>query len=86
MWLLPAVIGTADLKNVSMPVRVMAGDQDYTSIEGAAEMYRALPKGQLIIVPATGHGMFRDRTELVNLAIREFLEQPGKDNPARPTP
>lgn len=82
MWLVPVVIESADLNTFSMPVLVMAGDHDYTSIEEAAEMYRALPKGQLIIVPATGHGMFRDRPELVNLAIREFLDQRDTDIPA----
>jgi pimeloyl-ACP methyl ester carboxylesterase len=79
MWLQPVVIEPAALKSFSMPVLVMAGDHDYTSIEEAAEMYRALPKGQLIIVPATGHGMFGDRAGLVNFAIREFLDQPDKD-------
>jgi pimeloyl-ACP methyl ester carboxylesterase len=82
MWLEPVVIEPADLKNLSMPVLVMVGDHDFTSIEEAAEIYRALPKGQLIIVPATGHGTFMDRPELVNLAIKEFLDQPDKVNPA----
>jgi pimeloyl-ACP methyl ester carboxylesterase len=82
MWLQPVVIEPAELKNISMPVLVMAGDNEYTSIEEAAEIYRALPKGQLIIVPASGHGTFVQRPELVNLAIREFLDQPDKGNPA----
>jgi pimeloyl-ACP methyl ester carboxylesterase len=82
MWLVPVVIEPADLKKFSMPVLVMVGDHDFTSIEEAAEIYRALPKGQLIIVPATGHGTFMDRPELVNLAIKELLDQAAKDNPA----
>jgi pimeloyl-ACP methyl ester carboxylesterase len=82
MWLKPVVIEPANLKNIPMPVLVMAGDHDYLSIEEAAEIYRALPKGQLIIVPASGHGTFRERSELVNLAIQEFLDPPDKGNPA----
>jgi pimeloyl-ACP methyl ester carboxylesterase len=65
----------ADLKRISAPVLVMAGDNDFTSIEETVEIYRGLPKGQLIILPATGHGTMQQRPELVNLAIREFLEQ-----------
>ena len=53
MWIQPVVIVPADLKKISVPVLVMAGDHDFTSIEDTAEIYRALPKGQLIIVPAT---------------------------------
>jgi pimeloyl-ACP methyl ester carboxylesterase len=57
----------------------MAGDHDFTSVEANAEIFRDLPRGQLIIVPASGHGTFKSRPELVNLAIREF---PDSDAPA----
>jgi pimeloyl-ACP methyl ester carboxylesterase len=76
------VIEPADLKKISIPVLVMAGDHDFTSIEENAEIYRGLPRGQLIIVPASNHGTFNNRPDLVNLAIREFLDQPDSDTPA----
>jgi pimeloyl-ACP methyl ester carboxylesterase len=81
MWIQPVVIEPADLKKISVPVLVMAGDHDFTSIEENAEIYRALPKGQLIVVPASSHGTFMSRPDLVNLAIREFLDQPDNDAP-----
>jgi pimeloyl-ACP methyl ester carboxylesterase len=81
MWLQPVVIEPADLKNISIPVLVMAGDHDFTSLEENAEIFRDLPRGQLIIVPASGHGTFNTRPELVNLAIREFLDQPAGSAP-----
>src|ERR1700691_2425352 len=58
------------------------GDHDFTSIEENSEIFRDLPNGQLIIVPASNHGTFNKRPELVNLAIREFLNPP--DNGAPP--
>ena len=79
MWLQPIVMKPADLKKISIPVLVMAGDHDFTSIEENAEIYRDLPKGQLIIVPASNHGTFNERPDLVNLAIRDFLNQPESD-------
>jgi pimeloyl-ACP methyl ester carboxylesterase len=82
MWLQPVVIEPADLKKISIPVLVMAGDHDFTSAEENAEMFRDLPHGQLMIVPASNHGTFNMRPELVNLAIREFLEQPASSAPA----
>ena len=72
MWLQPIVIEPADLKKVSIPVLVMAGDHDFTSIEDSAEIFRDLPLGQLIIVPASNHGTFNARPDLVNLAIANF--------------
>jgi pimeloyl-ACP methyl ester carboxylesterase len=82
MWLQPVVIEPADLKKISIPVLVMAGDHDFTSVEENAEIFRDLPRGQLIIVPASSHGTFNKRPELVNLAIREFLDQPDSSAPA----
>jgi pimeloyl-ACP methyl ester carboxylesterase len=82
MWLQPVVIEPADLKKISMPVLVMAGDHDFTSVEENAEIFRDLSHGQLIIVPASNHGTFNARPDLVNLAIREFLDQPDSDTPA----
>jgi pimeloyl-ACP methyl ester carboxylesterase len=79
MWLQPVVIEPADLKKISIPVLVMAGDHDFTSVEDNAEIFRDLPRGQLIIVPASNHGTFNKRPDLVNLAIREFLDQPDSD-------
>lgn len=81
MWLQPVVIEPADLKKIAVPILVMAGDHDFTSIEETTEIYRGLPHGQLFILPDTGHGTLEDRPELANLAIREFLERPADANP-----
>ena len=83
MWLQPVVIEPADLKKISIPVLVMAGDHDFTSIEDNAEIFRDLQRGQLMIVPASNHGTFNKRPDLVNLAIREFLDQPDSGTAAR---
>jgi pimeloyl-ACP methyl ester carboxylesterase len=82
MWLQPVVIEPADLKKISIPILVMAGDHDFTSVEENAEIFRDLPNGQLIIVPASNHGTFNKRPELVNLAIREFLDEPNNSDPS----
>jgi pimeloyl-ACP methyl ester carboxylesterase len=82
MWLQPVVIEPADLKTIAIPVLVMAGDHDFTSVEENAEIFRSLPYAQLMIVPSSNHGTFKARPDLVNLAIREFLEQPDRERTA----
>ena len=82
MWLQPVVIEPADLKKISIPVLVMAGDHDFTSLEDNTEIFRDLPRGQLMIVPASNHGTFNNRADLVNLALREFFDRPDGDTPA----
>jgi pimeloyl-ACP methyl ester carboxylesterase len=80
MWLEP-VLDPADLRTIVAPVLVMAGDHDFSSLEETAEIERALPHGQLLILPGTGHGTFIDRPELSNLAVCEFLDGPGRCAP-----
>jgi pimeloyl-ACP methyl ester carboxylesterase/uncharacterized SAM-binding protein YcdF (DUF218 family) len=77
MWLTPVVITPPDLRRIQIPVLVMAGDHDLTSVGQTLEIYDALPQAQLFILPATGHGTLIDRAALANLAIREFLDDPG---------
>ncbi|HWK83833.1 MAG TPA: alpha/beta hydrolase [Caldimonas sp.] len=76
LWLTPVVIEVAALKSIQTPVLVIAGDKDFTSIEETVTLYRSLPKGQLLIVPGTGHMTFSDRADLTNQAISEFLGPP----------
>ncbi len=76
LWLTPVVLDAADLAAIQAPVLVMAGDKDFASLEDTAEIFRGLRNAQLFIVPGAGHGAFTDRPELVNLAMREFLDAP----------
>ena len=77
MWIEPVVIEPAELKKITAPILVMAGDRDLTPLEETVEIYRALPHGQLFIVPDTGHGTLQTRPDLVNPAILEFLDHAG---------
>ena len=76
LWLTSVVIAPDALKAVKAPVLVIAGDEDFTSIEETVEIFRALPHARLFIVPGTGHGTFQDSPALVNTALREFLDAP----------
>jgi pimeloyl-ACP methyl ester carboxylesterase len=76
LWLTPVVMDAADLAAVQAPVLVIAGDRDFASLEETAEIYRGLRNAQLLIVPGAGHGTFLENAELVNLAIRQFLDAP----------
>lgn len=76
LWLTPVVIEPAALKTIQAPVLVIAGDHDFTPVEKTLEIYRALPHGELLIEPNTGHATFSERAEMSNLAIAEFLSRP----------
>jgi pimeloyl-ACP methyl ester carboxylesterase len=83
LWGQPVVIEPADLKTIQAPVMVVAGDHDFTTVEENAEIFRALPHGELFLVPGTGHGTFQNRPDLVNLAVKEFLDRPDAGSGAQ---
>ena len=74
LWGQSVVIDPGALKNIQSPVMVVAGDHDFTSLEETTEIFRGLPHGQLFLVPGTEHGTFQNRPDLLNLAVKEFLD------------
>jgi pimeloyl-ACP methyl ester carboxylesterase len=64
----------ADLGRIGCRTLVMVGDDDEVRLEHAIEMYRALPDGELAVVPGTSHGLLVEKPELCNQIILDFLE------------
>jgi pimeloyl-ACP methyl ester carboxylesterase len=83
LWGQPIVIDPAELKRIEAPALVIAGDHDFTSIEDTTEIFRSLPHGELFLLPGTGHGTFQTRPDLINLAVKEFLEKQNAASIAR---
>ena len=52
---------------------VMVGDDDAVVLEHAIAPYRALPHGELAVVPGTSHGLLVEKPELCNRMIVDFL-------------
>jgi pimeloyl-ACP methyl ester carboxylesterase len=51
----------------------MIGDDDEVTLEHAVEFYRALPNGELAIVPGTSHGLLVEKPSLCNQIMIEFM-------------
>lgn len=66
-------IDIAELKKINIPTLIIVGDDDVINHHHTVEMYEALPQGQLAIVPATSHMVMKEKPELTQLLIREFL-------------
>jgi pimeloyl-ACP methyl ester carboxylesterase len=64
------------IRSLTCPTLVMAGDRDdEITSEDLLETYRALPRGQLAIVPNSGHTVFKQRPAVTNALILEFLRE-----------
>lgn len=77
MWAREPVLTADDLASIALPVLVMVGDDDIVTLEHAAAMYRALPHGQLAVIPGASHGVFMEQPEVVNAMIERFLDATG---------
>ena len=61
------------LRRLSMPVLVMAGEQDMIRLSHTMTIYRSLARGSLYIVRGTGHFVFSQAYEEVNPVLLRFF-------------
>ena len=73
LWRSDPGIAVDELAGVAAPTLVLLGDDDVVTIEHAAAMQRALPDGQLAVVPGTSHALPMEKPGLVNRLILDFL-------------
>ncbi len=76
MWRRHPYVERTQLAKIGCPTLIIVGDHDFFSAEVAEHIAKAIPGAQLMVVPGAGHGTFRDKPELVNLAVLEFLDAP----------
>jgi pimeloyl-ACP methyl ester carboxylesterase len=74
-------IPVAELKKIKIPVLVMAGDDDIIKPEHILEIYRAIPKANMAVLPGATHFALVQDPELFNYMVGRFLRNPFK----RPT-
>ena len=73
IWQSEPEMNTFELAQISCPVLVMAGDDDLISHHHTIELFEALPDSQLAIIPGASHSVAKDKTEYIQLLIRDFL-------------
>lgn len=78
----------ADLAGLDVPVLVLVGDDDEVRLEHAVAMYRALPHGELAVVPHASHGVLVEKPGLCARLITDFhaADKPRTFAPIRRRP
>jgi len=74
IWASEPTLTTADLATIQCPVLVLAGDDDVINHHHTIELFEALPLGQLAIIPGTSHFVMKEKPDLMNAVIVQFLE------------
>lgn len=65
----------SELSGIEAPTLVLIGDNDGLTVEHAAAMAKALPNGQLAVVPGADHFLIFTKAALVNRLILDFLAE-----------
>lgn len=66
-----------DVATVTIPTLVMSGDDDVAKLSHTVELYEALTRGQLAVVPGTSHALLKERTKESVRLITHFLLGPS---------
>lgn len=68
-----------DLRSITAPTLVMAGDADMVRPEHAIELFRLLSRARLAVLPDTDHVTLLDRDDWLLSMIGEFLDVPEQE-------
>ena len=65
----------AELAAIPVPVLIIAGDEDDSTLDLAVFLKRTIPRCGLLMVPKTGHTINLEEPALFNQALQDFFTQ-----------
>ena len=74
IWKCEPVLTLDEIATIQCPVLVLVGDDDVINHAHTVALYEALPLGQLAIIPGTSHAVVKEKPDLMNAVIAQFLE------------
>jgi pimeloyl-ACP methyl ester carboxylesterase len=73
IWYSEPTYTVSDVAKIQCPALVLVGDDDVIAHNHTIEMFEALPQGQLAVIPGTSHQANKEKPEIFQMFIREFL-------------
>jgi pimeloyl-ACP methyl ester carboxylesterase len=75
-WGRDLALEDSDLARITAPTLVACGDRDVVEpVESAVALARALPAGELLVLPGAGHFVIRDRPAEFTVGLEGFLDR-----------
>ena len=74
LWLTEPKWKVSLLKKIKCSTLIVAGDRDMIKPEHSLEMFRNIKQSQLAIIPGASHSLLKEKPELVNKIILDFLK------------
>lgn len=73
IWNTEPTLSEKDLGKIQCPTLVLASDDESFSFAHITSMYEAIPLGQLAIIPGTSHYVIKEKPEITQAIIKDFL-------------
>ena len=86
IWKSEPEFAVADIEKIQCPVLVLVGDDDVIDHKHTVLMYESIPQGRLAVIPGASHQANKEKPEMFQMFIREFLsnlEYPATKMPMR---
>ena len=75
-------LSLAMLAKIEQPVLVISGDRDAITLEHTLQIFHALPRAELCVLPGTDHATFAARPQWLNPIIGAFLDRAADSDAA----
>lgn len=69
-----------DLQKIKCPVLIMSGDRDAIRLEHSIEIFNNIENSNLFVMPGATHFGSYEKTELFNMVLSSFFNEPFKKN------
>ena len=69
-------ISLTELASIQAPVLIMCGDRDLVKLSHIDEIFRAIPRSNLCVLPGSTHAALRQNANLFNETIDRFFTKP----------
>ena len=86
VWKSEPRLRVKDLKLISAPTLVIAGDDEPFSNEHTVSLYESIPNARFAIVPGTSHSVLSEKPHLIKAILKDFFRDhsyPLTRNPNR---
>ena len=74
IWKSEPTFTVADIARIKCPVLVLVGDDDVIDHKHSVLMFESIPQARLAVMPGTSHQAHKEKPEMFQMFIREFLE------------
>jgi len=66
---------TGEMKGITAPTLIVAGDEDDATLEPGLLMKRTIPRAGLVVLPRSGHALNLEDPALFNRIVEDFFHQ-----------